>query len=821
MATASNPPPKYTVAGQIAQGGMGAILRVTDAAIGRTVAMKVMLERVQGDAEARERFLREAQVLGQLEHPNIVPMHELGANEQGQPYYTMKLVKGRTLQQVFTGLRDGDAETVREFPLSHLLTIFQKVCDAIAYAHAKGVVHRDLKPENLMLGKFGEVLVMDWGLAKVLGERSETSEDGGPSAVVTTEVAEPVVTSDGDFGQTLEGTVLGTPQFMAPEQAAGRLAEIDGRTDVFALGGILYSLLTLRAPTGGSSLAEVLGNVRSGYLAPPVIYNTARRRKADGTEGEQTIELPHCPGGQVPEALSMVTMRAMALDPAQRYQTVPELQAELTKFQGGFATRAEQAGYGRRFVLWIKRNKALSVSVVVAVTVVVSFVAAVMGRILSSERAARAALADLRGLLPTLEKEVQNLTRDQQFATALDRLNYMLALAPGNADYLNLKGNVLQSLLRLNQAAKAYEEALKARSDLPYAEENLKLSRRLADEVGVSKAPETRHLLELEAAMSRQKRYVESLAMGKRAGENRPARLEAYKALLRKAPGWEQNADKLEMDDKGLLQFSSVLVGVDDLTPIQGMPFGSLALERGRLVDLSPLREMPLTGLNLTHIPVVDLSPLRGLRQGLYLVGTRVDDLRPLEGMPLTFLCIDAAPISDLAPLRGMPLKELMLPGCGKVADLQPLSGLPLRNLNLTQTRVSDLTPLKGMPLKRLELGHTKITDLNPLIGMRLEFLRFEFTGVSDFEPLRGMPLKILYLQGCNKLTDVSPLTDCSSLEEISVPPSVRNLDALRGLSNLRKIAYIGPRLEDASNWDKIPPASEFWKAYDARKGKK
>jgi len=159
---------KYEIGGLIAQGGMGAILDAHEATTQRTVAMKVMLSHMAESDVLR--FIEEAQITSQLEHPNIVPVHELGVDEHDQVFYTMKLVQGITLRQVLEKLRGGDAATVATYPLRRLLTVLLRVCDAMAFAHSRGVIHRDLKPNNVMIGDFGEVLVMDWGLAKLLGE---------------------------------------------------------------------------------------------------------------------------------------------------------------------------------------------------------------------------------------------------------------------------------------------------------------------------------------------------------------------------------------------------------------------------------------------------------------------------------------------------------------------------------------------------------------------------------------------------------------------------------------------------------------------------
>ncbi|MHC5079634.1 MAG: serine/threonine-protein kinase [Planctomycetota bacterium] len=249
---------RYGVLGEIARGGMGAIVKLVDNDIRRPVAMKVILG--EGVKERVERFVEEAQVTGQLEHPNIVPVHELGLDPDGKVYFTMKLVKGESLDAIIDALADKDPEVVRNYPLSHLLQIFLKVCDAIAFAHSKGVIHRDLKPENVMVGRFGEVLVMDWGLAKVRGR-----EDTAVEELVET------VRSEREVGKTLSGEVMGTPSYMPPEQASGKVERIDERSDVFALGAMLYKILTHEAPYTGSHVTEVLTKaVTCAYKAPRV-----------------------------------------------------------------------------------------------------------------------------------------------------------------------------------------------------------------------------------------------------------------------------------------------------------------------------------------------------------------------------------------------------------------------------------------------------------------------------------------------------------------------------------------------------------------------
>jgi len=384
----------YTPGREIARGGMGAILSATDQTLDREVAMKVMLEAGEKDAVARQRFLREALVLARLEHPNIVPIHEMGRDAQGRRYYTMKLVKGRTLQAIITAIKKGDAATTQHYTLDRLLTIFRKVCDAMAFAHHHRIIHRDLKPENVMVGEFGEVLVMDWGLAKHLDDEAHSQTEAESVAKAGPIDGFQELSDDelarGAGNLTLEGAVMGSPQYMPPEQAEGRLADIGTHSDIYSLGGILYAILTLRHPVEGRQVSEVLSKVISGEITPPTHYNTSRSggpKLAAGTvaDASKVMGLPHCPDGKVPASLSAVTMRAMALKPADRYGDVLQIVADIEAYQGGFATSAEKADALTLVRLFIRRHKALTVAASVVVLLTVGF----LGKVISSERKAK------------------------------------------------------------------------------------------------------------------------------------------------------------------------------------------------------------------------------------------------------------------------------------------------------------------------------------------------------------------------------------------------------------------------------------------------
>ncbi len=292
--------------GQIAKGGMAAIRKVFDTVILRNAAMKVMTSPVE-DPGALSRFVEEAQITGQLDHPNIVPVYDIGVDERGLPTrFTMKLVHGETLAAI---LDDNAKDPDNQERLERALHVFMKVCDAVSFAHSRGVVHRDLKPTNVMVGSHGQVYVMDWGIAILLGTDRTHVRTGGNEAL-----------------HEQPGTLSGTPAYMAPEQAFGRIAEVDERTDVFGLGAMLYEIITYQPPYVGSQAGEELELARAAKITPP-----------------ETLQ----PQRGLPPGLCRIAMRALSPLRAQRYPTVDALKQEVEAFlRGGgwFATSHFAAG---------------------------------------------------------------------------------------------------------------------------------------------------------------------------------------------------------------------------------------------------------------------------------------------------------------------------------------------------------------------------------------------------------------------------------------------------------------------------------------------
>ena len=348
---------KYEYLGEIAQGGMGRVIAVRDRSLRRRVAMKLLISPNEKNKRNQvNRLIAEAQTTGQLEHPNIVPIHDVGLYQNDKYYFTMKLVKGTTLKDIFRQLHQKDAKSTEQYSLVRLLGIFQQIANGLGFAHSRGVIHRDLKPDNIMIGEFGEVLIMDWGIAKLVQQKSVEK-----SADVSTDnsFASEFDTIDSqEKERTVVGTVAGTVGYMSPEQARGEIDKLDARADIFSLGAMLYEMLSGSVPYNQVGVKERLRAIGKEELveAPEV-----RLRKTNSKRGKS-----------IPREVAAIAMKAIAAKPEQRYQSARDLHDDIQRYLEGHSVKACPDTLVQQARRWMKRNRVM-VRAVAAVILAVVF----------------------------------------------------------------------------------------------------------------------------------------------------------------------------------------------------------------------------------------------------------------------------------------------------------------------------------------------------------------------------------------------------------------------------------------------------------------
>ncbi len=583
-----------------------------------------------------------------------------------------------------------------------------------------------------MIGDFGEVLVMDWGLSKETGFAGETEE-----------VLSAAPSSDGAEWRTMEGSVLGTPTYMSPEQARGEVDAVDARSDIYCLGAIMHEILYLQPPVDGGSALEIVEKVGRGELDPP-----------------PKVVRPHWPGGRVPASLEAVRGKAMAFDPARRYPSVPDLQSDIVAYQSGFATSAEAASVATQAVLFFKRNRGVSISVLGGLALLAAlsslFIWSLQHQLAEkevllgerntaltekegalvlaeektkeaednarqsaeSERLAEKRLADFRrerdraDSLDSEKKTIQTEAESERGAVAkrsfkdaqeavragnLDKamrdINLAIERSPAEAYYLVLRANLLQSSGQLGLAADNYRKAIElgARDS---AETNLDLSEKLASQQGLGNGVSAEVHRELSKALVNQGRNQElpflDAALKASSVPSKESQLAQVAAAeipvpLTELPGWSDERFEIRPDGKVALDLSGL--GVRSLEVVRRLNLGVLDLRGTDVTDLSPLVGMQLEEFYAAP-GTSDLGPLQVGAESLRVVDLRgalqVADLAPLAGaVNLEELWLDGTSVKDLEPLRGKPLKRLFvdLPGIkdfGVIESMQKLEELVL-----------------------------------------------------------------------------------------------------------------------------------------------
>ena len=831
---------KYITDDEIARGGMGIVLRVIDADIRREVAKKVMLTDEASD-EKLMRFIEEGQVTGQLEHPNIVPVHELGLDDEGRAYFTMKLVKGRSLQEVLDGLREGGRESEESYGLGDLLSIFLKVCDGVGYAHSRGVIHRDLKPANIMIGEFGEVLVMDWGLAKVAGVPDRRSED----------LVRSVRTEEGSAA-TVDGQIQGTLSYMPPEQAAGEVESIGPHSDIYSLGAILYEMLCLEPPVQGQSVFEAVLKITDGEIDPPEERSPQR---------------------SIPRELSAIAMKALAKGIEERYDNATSLAKDIRLYLEGRAVSAKEDTLIEALTKLIRRNKQVFGTAVIAAALLLALGVYSFFRIVSARDTAVRAQDEAEEsarLAVAARQEAERARREAVEAREQVVRNAMLASERFAKQALRMidEGRMREARYRADdavlvceeapfgwyaramaeQAANRHEEAIllfrkaltcdpgHGDSRLAMAKSQLAL-RQMADrEDALTEARLARDELGEDAATKVARgdlpttwEDADTLIAGleEEAADVSEAKPSDWRAMLSYAGtalqvGKYEEAEKAyaealdEMKKRQVQQFRveecEYLIGVaharavcarwyprrDELTGNakgeavvkmlrechkDDINIAKYRVEGGRVVSMATDPYNGGGGLRY-------LDPLKDLQLtslALHKCG-RLSDLSPLKGLPLKSLeLIECPGIRDMSALKGMPLERLAITAPGqeflRLSELAPLQGLPLRVLTINGEGISDLSPLRGLPLEELSIRSKSLRDTSPLRELaQLKKLAIHSEATPDLTPLRGLPLESLAVGG-TWLTDISALKELPQLKSVGLHSEyLRNLEPLKDM---------------------------------------
>ncbi|MFP4027361.1 MAG: protein kinase domain-containing protein [Candidatus Brocadiia bacterium] len=827
----------YKLEELIGRGGMGVVYKAHQFSMDREVAVKMIHSEAADDSHNRAKFLSEAAVTGNLDHPNIVPIHDLGSDEKGQLFYAMKEVKGRSWREV-----------IEENGVQENVDILLDVCDAVAFAHSKGVIHRDIKPENVMLGEYGEVLLMDWGLAASTGE--------------------------GGKGESLNGKVstAGTPSYMAPEMARGLGDSIGFHSDQYLLGAILFQIVTGKRPHPGESTIECIRNAGNNVIQ----------------ETDQTGELVH------------IAMKAMATDPKDRYESVQEFQNALQQYgkhlesvrlgqqartqlekakeSGSYDDYAAAAfGFKQAVELWAGNERAaagiVEAEVAYAKCALRHGDLDLAGSLLREEEPSHADLIERVEVLRKRRDGRRKTVRLLSYAsvTLVAIVIVILAVAffwvreERNAAIAAKAKEIRsrqQTELARDKAEIARKKAVQARQETlanarKASERFCKQALRMINE---GRLKEAQHRAEdallvckqapfgwyaqarvAQAKNSHEKAielFEKSLEVNPNYKDSEIAMVRSKEALGRLAAA-EVDVKLSELiDEEGLeAEEDSYVDGVDTVQDWKNLKeYADAAFSAGRyekayetykrtlkvmekegalayqiqecksriqkshvknLCDSWYAERDKQTGKEKAEAVIGKLRECNGeIGEWEYEVdGNRLvsmqanegDSLRwlePLRGLELTSLSLVACPhLSDLSPLRGMPLQKLHLEKVS-VSDISALKGMPLKQLRLGDSPVSDISALKGLSLMDFKLWNTGVRDISPLSGMPLTQLRLRQNYINDIRALNGLPLKTLEFTYNRdpEVTDLSPLKGMRLTELNLCGNSIADLQPLKGM---------------------------------------
>ncbi len=750
----------YEFGAELGRGGLGLVNLATQQVFDRSVAVKRLLGG-STDREAAMKFFAEALITAQLEHPNIVPIHDLMADTNGQLQLVMKRVEGFSWRDLLYPRSDEHRARVERLTLDDHLDILLKVCDAVSFAHGRSILHRDLKPENVMVGAYGEVLVMDWGCAVGFGNAEH----------------HPVVPRVDEITH-----IAGTPSYMAPEMVLVQAERIGPHSDVYQLGAVLYEVLTRQKAHRGGNVYEVLRDAAKGRVVPPV---------------------EAAPDRGIPDELSDICLAALAKNADERIRDVDGLAQRLKDYRRHAQAVALITSARAQLTIADKRpaaaadalRKAVSASEQareiwpewpVAAQMLLHSTMAYARHHLDAGAATLAAaqakqaetLARELGRID-LTKTAHDLEIQARAAAAAQaarqRQLHLARVGMAAAGVVVVIGLAVFLMLVSNEQRRTAAALAKAESAL--AALSTEKTGRSGDQktsapalvVQARKAIAVKDwdaaITALRTAISFDSKLVEAhqllvnvLAAAKRYGE-----VPTAGSQWQDAAGGDALATRMIALCRVLDSKPSEVVATETQLQLADL------FERQQLYILAETTAIkPAKRLELYRKRINEAWP--GVGNGVVM---RKDGKLEADSFK------NHAEIIDLEPIRGMPFARLSLYMSG-VRNLNALSGMPLEELDLENTANTDLSPLRGAQLRRLRINNTKITDLSPLADMPLEFLWGYNGPLSNISPLKGMPLKDVNLGGC-QIADLGPLAG-APITQLSIGNLVRDLSPLRGM---------------------------------------
>ena len=606
----------------VGEGAMKRIVTTRDEATGRLVAMALQknLQGINQSAQI-ENFLREARITAYLQHPNIVPVYDIGWTEDNGPFFTMKFLGDKHLGQVFSEL-DQDSR----------IEIFKKVCDAMSYAHSRGVIHLDLKPDNIQIGEYGEVTICDWGLAKLVftGEEPESllDEDLLDSAELN------LITKHGE--------IKGTPGFMSPEQLKSSHEHKDQRCDIYALGAILYTLLSGESPLQNRD------------------FNELRERTIEGN-----IPAPSEIKDDIPGSLEAICLKAMKAEASQRYTSVSELINDLEAYQHGYATGAEEASVLRILGLFIRRHLVVCSLLLIFVLASVVYVALFINQqnnnlIQISQQKDEAKRLQLeaeknlkdyldekkisgkfsRDLAESYRRKAEENFRTMNFNISMNNAKKAHELNPNDQEINSLMGKLLFLQYRFKEAISFFQKGTKF-NDEYYSERSRDLAKHIDKNTGKLTEERFLKLMEITWPHNTVTRYMMRDMVASRSSLESKVQLVKKLLIIRNPQITELN-----------FHFQAETLSLN----LSSNP---------RLDNIDPLATLPLRKLDLSKSAVHDFSALKGKSiEELNLSGTAITDIRELKLKKLRYLDISSTKYEKLSSLLNLPLEFLDMRNC-------------------------------------------------------------------------------------------------------------------------------------------------------------